>query len=266
MCLITIMPPVVKCTTEFNYDWLKNASVHNSDGCGVSYIKNLSTKPELVTMKGLFKLNTFVKLLKKTRSEIIDSYFLIHQRAASKGNITYQNCHPFHINKNLSFAHNGTFADLFHKEKSDTFLFSEMLKDLPDGWQDKEVYYKLISRYAGGNKLAFLFLNNHVTVTNISSWIKENEYLFSNEYYKEPQKNVKNVCCMCGKYGIYFKEDKYYCYHCNPSPPWLHNNGVHTDINKKIMHCKLCDHVLFGAHEEEKGICYFCEKKQKKGN
>ena len=92
---------------------------------------------------------------------------MIHQRAASKGNIAHQNCHPFYIKKNISFAHNGTFEDLFHKEKAATFLFSEMLIYLPVGWQDKELYNKPknmlaeVHNYNGGRVVYPIELTNY---------------------------------------------------------------------------------------------------------
>jgi hypothetical protein len=180
MCII-MMKPEGKVISE---EAMENSYSMNSDGFGFSYVNN----GKIVTNKYM-KYNKFVKGYRKAEAEFLhDTPFLIHFRACSKGVVHVSNAHPFVVNENQVFAHNGTIYGLPvdpNNKKSDTNLFNiHVLRKLPIGWESNSAIRILMEDYLGTN-------NRVVVLNSDKSYYIFNEELgkwddgiwYSNEHY-----------------------------------------------------------------------------------
>jgi predicted glutamine amidotransferase len=163
MC-VAIVKPKGKTITKKE---LKQAWNTNPDGAGFAFSK----AGKLHCFKSMDKnkfINTAFDTMKK-----IDSTFLIHFRIATQGAVNIQNAHPFFVNKNLAFIHNGHIPGMKDSEKiSDTRYFNiDILQQLPYKMNNK-THDKLIASAIGYSKLAFL--NNageyNIINENLGSW------------------------------------------------------------------------------------------------
>jgi hypothetical protein len=162
---------------------LKTCWENNTDGAGILYVED----GRLEVYKELHSFKKFIKTYNEIRMVNKDN-MVLHFRIATHGGVDHDNCHPFLVNNNLGFVHNGIIRDLVghSKDKSDTNLFCEMLRTLPKGWERNEAMYKLVGSAIGFyNKLIFLnnqgefkIVNEHEGVWDMGCW-------FSNRTYKD---------------------------------------------------------------------------------
>jgi len=185
MCLLVLQ----KEGSTLSHKELKNSYKANSDGIGYSFVDNgrLMTK----------KFRNFKKFVKGYDSDTGKfgsvSPFLLHFRLATHGvNTGVENVHPFKVNDNLVFAHNGIISGVSDSPTySDTQMFNvEILQKLQN--IDKEflkniVLVKLISEFVSGSKLAFLDSDGTFSIINETSghWNDEKTIWFSNHGYQE---------------------------------------------------------------------------------
>ena len=172
-------------------DQFRNAYDKNNDGAGFMYAKN----GELFIEKGFFNFDEFYRAY----SEIDKKYSrVVHFRASTGGGKTSINCHPFSINKDLGFAHNGTFSGfLSTAEHSDTYLFNEeVLKPLFS--EDYKELYKghikwMLQESIMTNKIVFLDKDGDSLILNASlgewdkikkgAWYSGIGHLYPQVYY-----------------------------------------------------------------------------------
>lgn len=122
MCIIASVP---KGQTIDNAK-LETMWKHNSDGGGISWIDDKGKIRVFKTMK----LKPFIRKF----NEVIDNYgeetdVLVHMRIATHGSVCMDNNHPFHVDTQTVFAHNGILPYQFHppakRDISDTRYFNE---------------------------------------------------------------------------------------------------------------------------------------------
>lgn len=184
MCIIaaTYQPDVI---TDELFDRMWAA---NPDGGGFTYIKD----DKFVIVKELTHKDKFKKLWKKHRivANRLGSPMLLHFRVGTMGGKNTQNLHPFLVNRDCIFAHNGTISAVSClKGMSDTKSFCErILKELPIGFEQNHGTLSLLKHYiGGGSKLVFLTLSTReFTFVNeaAGSHEKEMQTWFSNSGYK----------------------------------------------------------------------------------
>lgn len=185
---------------------LENCFDNNNDGCGMAYIKD----DAIQIFKSMYFEPFYEEYLRVTE-ENPTSPFLIHFRIKTHGLKDIDNCHPFMVDDNITFIHNGIIRnapDCPEKKRSDTQMFNEhILKGLPDGWNYNEAIKNLITEYIGfGSKLAILDKRTkEIVIINESKGIWEDGVWFSNTSYK-----TRAV-----SYSYYKKPHAVNCKNCN---------------------------------------------------
>lgn len=177
MCLLSIS---IKSKIT-NKKWLENAFHNNSDGAGFAWVND---KSEIVCEKGFFDFDSFYSAYCNIPE---NKTILLHFRATSRGLTNEDNCHPFFVNKNLVYAHNGTIQGFYETNKSDTYLFNEkILKPLIGRFVNlkKEFLYLLQEAIGINNKLVFLNNKEEFYIINQKEghWVDEKIW-FSNHSY-----------------------------------------------------------------------------------
>ena len=180
MCTACVFPK----GTTFTEDEFDNCWMSNLDGGGFVY---LNEDEEFVIHKAL-KLDELKTLWKEHHDKHGDySPFLLHFRAASQGDVTLENCHPFLPNPKTALIHNGTIYKVSStKEKSDTRVFAEeFLSKLPHNFLANKSIMTMMDDFLGkNNKIAFLSNDGKFSITNLSDWKLHNDVHFSNDFFK----------------------------------------------------------------------------------
>lgn len=174
-------------------DYIKNSWDNNNQGAGMLYV--LSGK--LQTFK-TYDFKEFKKTYKEIRKKI-DSPIVLHFRIATSGFQKYVNLHPFLVDDNLGFVHNGVIYGLGNKDYSDTYEFNELyLKKLPKDFLKNEGIVSLIQSYIDTSKLIFLSSDNTYNIINEGlgvwdndNWLSNTSYLQTNDFYYFGNKKVK---------------------------------------------------------------------------
>lgn len=210
---------------------------NNNDGAGMIYT---TLNNELKTYKELTNFEKFYNEYKKQRKANKDSNFVLHFRIATSGKIDLNNCHPFKVNKNLAFVHNGMIdIEPLSNAVSDTFTFNEsIIKNLGNNFLYNEAIIRLIETYIGYSKLIFLNSFNEAFIINeeLGVWDKDNWY--SNTTYKTIKQtkaynygyaqyydgyNVGDVCDCCENKGAKW-DDANFMYLCNKCASYYNND------------------------------------------
>jgi hypothetical protein len=158
---------------------LNNCWENNDQGAGLLYNKN----GKLTTFK-TYNKKEFIKTYFKVRNNI-KTKIVLHFRIATSGFEQFTNLHPFLINDNLGFVHNGVISGLGNNKHSDTYQFNEMLKKLKPDFLTCQTTVKLIQSFIGSSKLVFLSKddNHYIINENLGQWIDGNWY--SNDSHKK---------------------------------------------------------------------------------
>ena len=174
---------------------LRTCYDNNPDGCGMAYIREDNGKIEIY--KSL-KFKKWLKRYHRMTQENAKSPFLIHFRIKTHGVVATENCHPFKIDNEHAFIHNGMITKCAPKDrngdKSDTRLFNEMiLQSLPKGWFQNQAIKDLIEPWIGNSKLAILNKNGEVNIINEEKGNWNEGVWFSNTSYEESFTRKKPV-------------------------------------------------------------------------
>ena len=129
---------------------IENCWANNNDGGGILY-------KEDGILKAYKNLDSLPKFLAKYKDVITKSNCLLHFRISTAGGVNVKNCHPFFINQDLGYIHNG----VIHKysnvvaDQSDTYSFNQLvLKALPPDFLDNDFLVESIEHAIGsGSKL-----------------------------------------------------------------------------------------------------------------
>ena len=120
MCIIASVPK----GTTIDKPTLETMWQHNSDGAGISWIDNGK-----VRVYKTMKLKPFLKKFNEVSKQFGDSDILVHMRIATHGSVCLDNNHPFNVDTQTVFAHNGIMPQQFHppakRDISDTRYFNE---------------------------------------------------------------------------------------------------------------------------------------------
>jgi glutamine amidotransferase len=170
---------------------LENGFHQNDEGAGFAVVQD----KKIIVQKGFFEWKTFWKAFKPFAGKGLPA--LVHFRLASSGSKDKKNCHPFFVNDNLVFAHNGRLNNWEGSEKdkkSDTRWFNEailqpLFKRVPDAHLDRVFQCLLESEIGTGNKIVFLdSLGRHsILRENAGEWYKGVWY--SNDSFKKEPLN-----------------------------------------------------------------------------
>jgi glutamine amidotransferase len=171
-------------------EYIQNSWDNNYHGAGFAY----SDGTRIVVHKQDKDVDSFYNKYKKARKKYPNSKFLIHFRISTHGTISIDNLHPFVINDNVAFIHNG-MVDLdghTHADKrSDTrYLCEEILANLPDGWMHSVGIHKFLENIAGWSKFVMLDVNDEYVIINEDEghWFEDNWY--SNNSYKQVNRYI----------------------------------------------------------------------------
>ena len=183
MC-IAIYKPADK---EISDDVLKICYTNNKDGCGFAYINKDHKGIKRIKIKKSMDFDVFLKQYKRAIEVNPESPFLIHFRIGTHGVRTNYNCHPFRIDDETVFIHNGVISGVGTDEKkSDTQLFNDVvLKRLPKGLLTHPTIKFLIEDFIGYSKLITLDINGSVNIYNEKKGEWVDGIWFSNNGYKE---------------------------------------------------------------------------------
>jgi len=208
MC-IAIYKPADK---EISEDTLKECFKNNSDGCGFAYISESYTGHRKIKIKKFMTFKGFLKQYRRALRVQPDSPFIIHFRIKTHGEVSTYNCHPFRIDKNHVFIHNGIIRGVTPKGKdSDTQAFNkEILQNLPDGWTRSEAISKLIESFISTNKIVVLDIDGNVKFYNEAAgnwkdgvWYSNTSYKPRTNYYYHSSTRYTGTLAKCDSCGVY---------------------------------------------------------------
>jgi len=214
MCIIILNS---KNGNRIKKETLRICNENNSEGIGIFY-----SDSKKITVKKTFDISEALEWYGEIKNKKINIGF--HFRIGTSGVPDLRNVHPFFVNSNLVFAHNGIFdIDIpFGSKISDTQIFNNtILKKLPSDFLDKKHIVTLISGYCQSSKLLFLDSAGNAKIINEKLGIWENGNWFSNRsYLTEKQFFGKD----------YF--NGYRCYFCNKK--------IYTETEIDALVCKDC--------------------------
>lgn len=174
MCLLITKPANVSVIKSE----MKNAFWANPDGVGFVVAVNDGFLE--------YKYLEFEPFWKQY--QVFQDYpMIIHFRYGTHGKAGLFNVHPFRVNEDLYFAHNGIIHDYGTcKTRSDTQVFNdEVLKPLSIGFQNSPDVMKLIAQIIGsGNKLAFMDKKGNFVRVNEKAGHFVDGIWYSNSSYK----------------------------------------------------------------------------------
>lgn len=172
---------ILNRVNTLSYKTFKQCWNNNPDGAGLTFFdgKNIQIIKEMKSVKN------FYTQYKEIRTKYPTIDIAIHFRIATHGGVNLTNCHPFKVNKQTAFIHNGVISKVdATKEFSDTFIFNEtILKKLPPNFVTNETILELLDSYIGYSKLVIISGKNYAIVNESAGhWNAGNWY--SNESYK----------------------------------------------------------------------------------
>lgn len=194
MCIIIYKPGEVWITKRT----LRTCWNNNSDGAGFMF----ATDGKLQVQKGYMRFKTFWKAYRTAFGENYESPFVIHFRIGTSGTLDEHMTHPFQVNDNLGFAHNGILSDYSsskYKTLSDTALFTYIvLRKMPADFLQQEGTRQLLESYASKCWSKFVFLDNVgvAYIMNEKDGVWDGDCWYSNKSFKEYKKAAANYCVM----------------------------------------------------------------------
>ena len=166
---------------------LKNGWRENPHGAGFAFAKD----GKVLVRKGFRRFKDFWR----TYRDFQQYPKIVHLRYGNVGSLSMDNCHPFQVDSDLVFAHNGTISitstrkDL-HGQWSDTRIFNELiLKDLrkrDKNFLENSSWRWMLSNSIGYSNLVFLDSEGKFTIINKSMgeldtetgiWYSNKDYL-----------------------------------------------------------------------------------------
>lgn len=181
MCVAIYKPVGLK----LDEDTLFNCFIKNPDGCGFAY----TTGTELVVFKTM-DYPTFLEEYEKCYEQYGEtSPFIIHFRIATHGTVDIFNCHPFIVDNDHVFIHNGVISNVpscAEKKKSDTQVFNELiLQNLPADWFENTAIKYLLEDFISFSKIVVMNLKGEVLILNEAKGTWVDGVWFSNTLWKQ---------------------------------------------------------------------------------
>ena len=245
MCIVIVKTE----KTDIPKKQLKESFDNNRDGSGYLFAMN----GNLTIKKGFFVFNDFYDNYSRDMERFNNPISIIHFRITTHGLTNKLNCHPFLVNDEIGFAHNGMidFVDN-HKKKSDTMMFrNDILRNMPSEWIFNDSVLKLMEESIGNSKLAFLDRNGNYRIVNegLGHWNKNDTIWYSNKSYCEvkPAQYAWNRFGHAGIYNAYGN--------LNITNKKKKKN---TD-NIERTQCRTCYSGLMSIAERKLGHCDKCQ-------
>ena len=159
---------------------IKNSWDNNDMGAGLLWNKD----GKLNVFKS-YDYDDYIDKYNALRDDNSINSIVLHFRIATSGYNGEHNLHPFLVDDNVGFVHNGVISGLGNKTFSDTYEFNDMLKKYKHDFLSCEMSKFFISEYIGYSKLIFLDNKDKHTIINeeLGKWTDGNWY--SNDSYKE---------------------------------------------------------------------------------
>jgi hypothetical protein len=189
MC-IAILKPANRTLTE---EALRNCYNSNRDGAGFAYYD--PEIQEVCIRKGYFDFNKFWEDFKNYQK----FKCLVHFRVATHKAVNGLNCHPWRVNDNLVFIHNGTISGMNqNSDLSDTGNFcDQILKGLmdvyPDFYLTDQFKWLVENSISSFNKLIFLDAKGNHLIVQEKAGYWDQECWFSNKSYHSSVSGFKVV-------------------------------------------------------------------------
>ena len=162
---------------------LNNCWLNNDDGAGFLYVQD----GKLKAFKEMKNFDRFFNKYMSIKKSCPESNIVLHFRISTHGVVNKTNCHPFFVNSDLGFVHNGVIYGVKEDSRfSDTYMFNKtILKNLPASFEQNETIMSLIADFIGtGSKLAFLDSSNHYYLVNEEKGHWHDGCWFSNHSYE----------------------------------------------------------------------------------
>ena len=194
MCIIASVPK----DATIDKPTLETMWKHNSDGAGISWIDEKGKVRVYKTMKLKPFLSKFDEISKRYGKE---ADILVHMRIATHGSVCMDNNHPFNVDTQTVFAHNGILPRQFHppakRDISDTRYFNEtFLQYQKLSALDDSRYIDHLGEVIGSyNKLVILTANPKMRrdsyIINETSGEWSDGVWYSNDSYLELSAKMK---------------------------------------------------------------------------
>ncbi len=159
---------------------IQNSWDNNDMGAGL-----LWSKDNKLNVFKTYEYDEYLDKYNEIRDDKSVGNIVLHFRIATSGYNGEHNLHPFLVNNDLGFVHNGVIKGLGNKSFSDTYQFNDMLKKFGHNFVGCEMTKYFISEYIGYSKLIFLDSKDRYTIINedLGKWNSGNWY--SNDSYKQ---------------------------------------------------------------------------------
>jgi len=240
-------------------DTLRNCWENNGDGAGILYIHN----KKMQVFKEMNSFDNFYNNYLEIKRKHGKNNIVLHFRISTHGKINETNCHPFLVNDDLGFVHNGMIYDVpVSKDYSDTYMFNEcVLKEFKDGFEYNDVIMDMIGEFIGqGSKLVFLNTDDEYFIVNEKAGHWHMDCWFSNSSYKQ----VNNYVDFGGT-RVYKNTQNGWAANYQPAnvygQPYSWSASWEDDEDTQL--CKNCDIKLYGINEINNQKCDFCLESDK---
>lgn len=219
MCIAILLPS----GKAIDKDTLITCNIANPDGFGFAYFNEdnkICIKKEVDEKKILKRIDKFIEI----REIYIDKPFLVHFRIATHGKISKRCTHPFVVNDETIFCHNGILRYDYGVDRmsldSDTMMFNKnilqrleknCLRKMIEG--KNNVLFNLMEGYIGsGNKMILLNKDGNFKIINEKAGVWDNGIWYSNTSYKPKPKvtviDYSGSWWNSGYYGQYWDEQE----------------------------------------------------------
>ena len=187
MCVIVHQPK----GTQIDKETCRKLWQANPDGGGFAFIDD---SRELVVTKSM-EFKTYWSLFEQARSANLDRDFLLHMRVATHGSVKIENVHPFVVDEHTLMAHNGIMHGVpdYKDDRTDTEVFiTDVLPELPEGWQDSQYLTSMVEDWMGWSKLMFITtsLTLDKDIYRLGEWREHKGLYLTNMTGLEPKKTT----------------------------------------------------------------------------
>jgi hypothetical protein len=160
---------------------IENSWKNNNEGGGLMWVQD----GKLQTFK-TYDYTDFADMYFALRTNPNIGNIVLHFRIATSGFKNPINLHPFLVNDDLGFVHNGIISGLGTADYSDTYQFNELLQKLPNDFISNQGIMHFITEYISSSKLIFLDSQDNYCIVNekFGHWDKTQDNWFSNDSYK----------------------------------------------------------------------------------